>query len=120
MTSVNVRVLNSLLYIKDASKVELPAIDGRGAYWFLPSCVALSCLPDCDGPTRITIGAASEVQVNEKLLFDRRLKTPSHRIIVESVLGRTILEQNVPNELTRVRIWRNGFRDTDKVIIGLD
>lgn len=118
-SSTNAKVLNSLLYIKDASKTDLPAIDGTGAYWSVPSCVAVSCLPDCDGPTTITIGAVSEVQVSGKLLFDSRLETPSRRIIVETVLGKTILEQSVQNDMTRVRIWTNGFRDTDKVTIGL-
>lgn len=119
-TSTTAKILNSLLYIKDSRKTDLPAIDGNGAYWYVPSCVAVSCLPDCDGSTTITIGAASEMRVNEKLLFDNQVETPSHRIIVETVLGKTILEQNVPNEMTRVRIWTNGFRDTDKVTIGLD
>jgi hypothetical protein len=118
--STSLKVLNSLLYIRDAQEEDLPDIDGRGAFWFTPSCVAVSCLPDCDGPTTITVGAMSEVAVGKKLLFDGRLETPSHRIIVETVLGNTVLEQNVPTAMTRVRIWTNGYRDTDKVEIGLD
>ncbi|HEY4140675.1 MAG TPA: hypothetical protein VGM57_04635 [Pseudolabrys sp.] len=117
--STNVKVLNSLLYIKDARQVDLPDIDGRGAYWFTPSCVAVSCLPDCDGPTTVAIGAASEMLASGKLIFDSQLETPSRRIVVETVLAKKILEQAVLDDATRVRIWTNGFRDTDKVTIGL-
>jgi hypothetical protein len=41
-------------------------------------------------------------------------------IIVETVMGERILEIDVPRRETRVRIWTNGFRDTDQVTIGLD
>lgn len=119
LLSTTVKVLNSLLYVKDALKTDLPAIDGIGAYWIAPSCVAVSCLPDCDGPTMIIIGAASEVQASGELLFDGLLETPSHKIVVETVLGKAVLEQSVPHNETRVRIWTNGFRDTDRVAIGL-
>jgi hypothetical protein len=117
--STNLRVLNSLLYVRDARKVDLPDIDGKGASWFTSSCVAVSCLPDCDGPTTIAIGAASELEVSGKPLFDKALKTPSRKIIVETVLDEIVLEQAVSGDITRVRIWTNGFRDTDRVIIGL-
>lgn len=119
-SSTTVKVLNSLLYIKDARTKVFPDIMGRGAYWFVPSCVAVSCLPDCDGLTTITIGPASDVEVSGKLLFDSRLETPSRRIVVDTVLGKTILEHDVPHDVTRVKIWTNGFRDTDKVTIGLE
>ena len=118
-SSASVKVLNSLLYIKDARKPDLPAVNGRGAYWSIPSCVAVSCLPDCDGPTTITIAASPQVRVGEKLLFDSLLETPSRRIVVETVLGKAILEQDVPSDTTRVRIWTNGSRDTDQVLVGL-
>jgi hypothetical protein len=52
-------------------------------------------------------------------LFDGNLSTPSGRVIVETVLGEKVLEHAAPNQTTRIRIWTNGRRDTDKVIIAL-
>ena len=78
-------------------------------------------MPDCDGSTEVTIGSPSEFQSKAgKLLFDALLETPSRRITVETVLAEIILEQNVRSATTRVRIWTDGFRDTEKVLISLE
>lgn len=119
LLAAHVRVLNSLLYIRDAGTKDLPIVDGNGAYWSTPSCVAVCCLPDCDGATEIIIGATNELPLSGSLLFDGWLNTSSHNLIVETVLAEKILERSVPDIRTRVRIWTNGFRATDKVIVGL-
>jgi hypothetical protein len=78
-------------------------------------------MPDCDGPTEIIIGDPSALQGRPgKLVFDARLETPTRKVVVESVLGEKILEQNVPGATTHVRIWTNGSLDTDRVVIGLE
>ena len=118
--SVRLSVLNSLLFVRDAVSRNLPEIDGNSAIWSTASCVAVSCLPDCDGQTGVTIGSAQEVGQRGNPLFDGRLMTPSRNVIVETVLGQTILAKTVPNLDTRVRIWTNGLRDTDTVTIALD
>jgi hypothetical protein len=118
--SVRIPVLNSLLIIRDASTDDLPEIDGNSAVWSTTSCVVVSCLPDCDGETEVTMGEAVEVGSGGKALFDGRLRTPSRLLIVETVLRKSILELEVPNPDTRVRIWTNGLRDTDKVAIGVE
>jgi hypothetical protein len=121
LITTHVRVLNSLLFIKDARTKDLPKIDGHGSFWTTPSCVAVSCMPDCDGSTEVTIGDPLDLQSKAgKLLFDAPLKTPSKSVTVETVLAEKIFEQNVLSTTTRVRIWTDGFRDTDKVFIGLE
>jgi hypothetical protein len=44
---------------------------------------------------------------------------PNRRVIVETVLGRAILEIDVPDVVTRVQVWANGSRDTDKIVIAV-
>ena len=117
--SVTVPVLNSLLFIRDKSIHNLPEIDGHSSVWSTPSCVAVSCLPDSDGETRVVVGSAEDVRQNGNPLFDARLMTPSGHVIVENVLGERILEVRAPKLDTRVMVWTNGHRDTDLVIIGL-
>lgn len=117
--SVKMPVLNSLLFIRDANVKQVPKIDGNSAIWFTEFCVAVSCLPDCDGDTEITLRDAQKQAFERTPLFDGRLRTPSRHIIVETVLGRTILEMSVLDAVTRVQIWTNGLRDTDKVVIAL-
>jgi hypothetical protein len=117
--SVTVPVLNSLLFIRDKIIRSLPEIDGHSSVWSTPSCVAVSCLPDSDGETRVVIGSVEDVRQNGDPLFDARLMTPSGQVVVENVFGERILEIDAPKVDTRVMVWTNGFRDTDMVTIGL-
>jgi hypothetical protein len=116
---LHVPVLNSLLYLRDPSIEHLPVIDGLAAVWSTPSCVAVSCLPDSEGETAIRVGAASEVGLERTPLFDGQIDTPSRTIVLETVLRKMLLREHVAAAHTRVRIWTNGHRATDKVIIGL-
>ncbi|HSS99962.1 MAG TPA: hypothetical protein VLK33_23165 [Terriglobales bacterium] len=121
LITAHVRVLNSLLFIKDAWTRDLPKIDGHGSFWATASCVAVSCMPDCDGPTEVTIEYPLQSKnIVGKLLFDETLETSSRSIVVETVLADKILEQGVLGATTRVQIWTDGFRDTNKIKIGLE
>src|SRR4051812_5091617 len=120
MKSTSVPVLNSLIYVRDSELEDLPEINGLTAYWATKSCVAVSCLPDSEGNTTITIGTGPEVAQNRSPLFDRKIETPSHTVLVETVLANTILCATVPRPETRLRIWTNGHRATDSVIVALD
>jgi len=119
MTTVHVPVSNSLLFIRDSKLVELPEIAGTSAIWSTSSCIAVSCLPDCDGLTVVTIGPVERIKSDDTLLFEGTLRTPSRKVIVETVLAETILEMAVPSENCRICIWTDGHRDTQKVVIGL-
>jgi hypothetical protein len=118
--SAKITVLNSLLFVTDSKIRDIPKIDGDLAVWFTASCVAVSCLPDCDGDTEVILGVQQELDINKAPLFDGPLITASRQLIVETVLGRTLLEANVPNPVTRIKIWTNGFRDSDKVVVAVD
>lgn len=119
-SSIKLPVLNSLLYLRDSATLDLPAVSEPTGFWWTSSCVAMSCLPDCDGETEITMGPTAEVVGARAPAFDRILITPSRRLILETVLISTILETDVPRTQTRVRIWTNGHFDTDTIVIGLD
>jgi hypothetical protein len=88
--------------------------------WSTSSCVAVSCLPDADGPTEVTIGTQPQVDRNDVLIFDNWLQTPSRRLQVETVLAETLFSGSVSQPSTRVRIWTNGRQDTDRVIVGFE
>jgi hypothetical protein len=119
IASMQVPVPNSLLFIRDPTTLERPRIEGSPHTWSTPSCVAVSCMPDCDGDTVITIGSALEIGRADPPLVDRRLTTPSGAVIVEIVPGKEILRAHSEQSSTRVRIWTDGRRDTSTVLIGL-
>ena len=62
LIAAHVPVLNSLLFVKDSLTKDHPNINGIGSVWSTASCVAVSCLPDCDGPTEIILGDSGELQ----------------------------------------------------------
>jgi len=118
--SIRVAVLNSLLFVRDASLENIPEIDGEYSVWSTDSCIAVGCLPDSDGETEVTIGTIDDLRSRDVLAFDGQLTTPSRRVIVETVLKEKLLEELVPGVDTRVRIWTNGNRDSDRIFIVLD
>jgi hypothetical protein len=105
--SVRIRVLNSLLVIRDELSQELPDIDRDGAVWSTASCVLVTCMPDSDGETHVTLGGVNEVGQDGTLIFDRRLETPSRRIVIDGVMEKKILQTDVRTSKTRMRIWTN-------------
>jgi hypothetical protein len=119
MNEVSVRhaVLNSLLFIRDPFTTEFPNVDGHGAVWSTKACIAVSCLPDSEGETAISLRATNENEKLGTLLASRVLPTPSHELIIETVLGETLLRVGVPTIMTPVNVWTNGRRDTDRVTV---
>lgn len=113
-------VLNSLLFVRDPALRALPDIDGLGAVWHTPSCVAISCPPDCDGPTQVAIGPSGEVGRDISRVFDGELLSPSRTLIVDTVMDEELLRVEVSRTTTRVRIWTNGHRGAENIVIGLD
>jgi hypothetical protein len=113
------RVPNSLLYFRDPDLFDRPAIDGPAAAWSTSSCAAVSCLPDCDGATTIAIGPDMEMGNDRALVVDGVLETPSYSLIVEIVPGVEVMRLDVPRGQTRLRIWTDGHRDTERVTVGL-
>lgn len=119
VVSTNHAVLNSLLFIKDATSDSIPEIDGIGALWTISTCIAVGCVPDADGETEVVLGPSNEVGTNKKLLFDGILETPSCAVTIETVLAQTLLEMEVTSSRTHVQIWTNGHRASDVVIVGI-
>ncbi len=111
--------LNCLLFVSDPESEDTPAIDGKAAIWTTPECIAVSCLPDCDGPTKIILGAENDVGTHNKLLFDGTVLTPTRKLSVGTVLAEKLLEIDVPTTDTHLKIWTNGHPGSDIVIIGI-
>jgi hypothetical protein len=120
MKSISVPVLNSLVFIRDAESHNFPDIDGLSSYWATESCVAVSCLPDSEGETTISLASGSEVTRQSTALFDGEINTPSYGIVVDTVLGGKLFSASGLTAKTRLRIWTNGHRATDTIAIALD
>ena len=115
----HIRPVNSLIFVSDANGGEAP-IPVRGAMvWSTPSCVAIVCYPEQDGPTEVTLDRGSEVDAGQPPIFEGHLEVPNGEVVVSTVEGKTVLEMTIEERLPRLRIWTNHSQWPDKVVIGI-
>ena len=115
-----IRPANSLLFISDPEGGS-PPVPIRGPMILAtPSCISVACYPEQDGPTEIILGAAREVDPGSKPAFNGDLETPNRAVVVSTVERETVLESDVADTRTHVRIWLNHPRWPDKVVIGVE
>jgi hypothetical protein len=85
-----------------------------------PSCIAVGCYPEPDGPTTVMLGPLWQVERDEQPSFSGYLETPNRAVVVSTVDEQRILDAKVPSTRTHVRIWVNHPQWPDKVTIGLE
>lgn len=117
--SIRLPVPHNILFIQDPDTNDLPEIEPGSAVWSTPSCIAVSCMPDHEGPTEVVIGPSEQVSQSDHMIFESMLKTPSRRVVVQIVPNKTILEWGTMSGEVRIRIWTDGYPDTNKVIVGV-
>ena len=82
------------------------------------SCVAIGTLNSSDGQSRITLSDEGPVaKENETPIFEGVLDTPARKIAVCTVGGQPVLELNVGETRTRVKIWANDPVEPDEIDI---
>jgi hypothetical protein len=117
--SISLRIPNAILFILDRKSRSAPEPVDDSGIWADSNGITMSCMAPMDGETHITIGQMSDVGRAEHLLFDGQLNTPSREIVVETPYE-AILQHDVQNARTHVRIWTDGSRWPEKVIVGVE
>jgi hypothetical protein len=54
-----------------------------------------------------------------KPLFDGTLRTPRRKFDVVTVPDTVIMSRSAPEDTVRIRIWTDGYLDSDFVVIGI-
>lgn len=118
--SAAISPVNSLIFIHGARGWIRPLPVAGKLIWSMPSCVATACFPEIDGPTKIVLGIAQEVNPGTAFAFDGLLETPQYLVCVTTVDDdRPVLSFEISGRLTRVRIWHSHPRWPETVTIGL-
>ena len=112
--------LYSLIFLADSIDKPTPAIDGEGHTWSNRTCLAASCLPDCDGPTTIVVADAADAPRTEHQVFDGDIEFPSGFAVIDTIMDGVICEFPVTPGPHRVRLWTDGHRGTEILVFGLD
>ncbi|KIZ33100.1 MULTISPECIES: hypothetical protein [Rhodopseudomonas] len=112
--------VNSLVFIHGPRGWQSPLpVDGQ-LIWSTASCVATACFPEVEGPTKIILGLAAEVDPGGAPAFVGTLETP-HKIVTITAVAddRPLLSHDVPGAMTPIRIWHSHPRWPDVVTVGL-
>jgi hypothetical protein len=111
---------NSIVLIEDPRGGEVPTTITKGELIAATeSCLAVGCQSFVDGETRFTLGRVPDVDPGTKPAFDGLLKTPTRQVAVRSVLGETILQASVAQDLTNIVVWVNHPTEPDEVVVGV-
>lgn len=112
----SIPVLNSLVFLHDGGSTDYPKIDGAGGFWRTATCVAVSCMPDCDGATHIVFCDTYTPDAGISLLRDVVLETPSRSIVFDLVDRSAVASFVVDRERTRLRVWTDGHMGTETIV----
>ena len=108
---------NALIFISDASGGTVPEFVAKLPVLATDTMVSVSCLPDMDGETQITLGPALEVGSVGFPVFDGTIKTPTSTVVVSTVEDEELLAAAVPSRETRIRVWTNRTMDPDEIVV---
>lgn len=109
---------NALIFISDSSGGKVPVFVPKRSILATDTMISLSCLPDMDGETQITLGSVLEVGSAAPPIFDGMIKTPTSNIVISTVEDEEILSAAVPSLETRIRVWTNRPDEPDEILIG--
>ena len=118
-SSTKISPPNSLLFVSDVDGGDAPYPERGPLILSTPSCISVACYPEQDGPTEVILGKIEEVDPGDRSAFDGDMETPNRSVVVSTVERETILELDVSDTRTHVRIWVSHPRWPDKVIIGV-
>lgn len=109
----------SLVLVMDSSGGVVPSTLSGSVVASTDSCVAVGCRSDVDGVTEFTLGEALDFDPKGQHIFRGRLKTPSRKVVLRTVIGQTILEAPVAQQETTVQVWVNDPNEPNQVFIGI-
>lgn len=110
---------HSLILVCDAVSGRIPDSMNQSLISATDSCVAIGCRAEDDGETEIQLGVVADVDPGEQPVFEGRIRTPSGKLVVRTVLGVSILETNASGAETWIRVWVNDLVEPDRVAIGV-
>ena len=108
---------NSLVFLSGLEIFEIPQSMGDLIVVQTPSCLAIGCMSEADGPTEFIFTSANESASGLKLVFSGDLPTPNKHLTLTTVYQVKIIEIPVKEKKVRVSIWVNDLKEPDRILI---
>lgn len=99
---------------------EIPTTLGESPVAATPSCLAIACQSELDGPTRIVLQDAREGSPIGELAFLGELHTPTRVLTALSIELEELLAMPVSSKQTSVRVFTNHPSEPDQITIVVD
>lgn len=112
---------NSVVFVTDIQGGEVPSPEkwGDELVHASSSCVCIRCYPEIDGETELTLTSADKFVFGSDLdiVFDGVIDTPSKEIMISDPYVEGLLQANVPDLQTRIRVGVDHPRWPQKVVV---
>jgi hypothetical protein len=118
METVKSSPINSIVFISDNLRSKPPEHVYGALVSYNETCVSVGCYPSDDGETEFFLGRADQLAAEGEIVFDGTIVTPTGSLMISTVDGEVLLEQEVPSARTRVRVWANHLKWPDQVLVG--
>jgi hypothetical protein len=115
---IRIAPMNSLILIMDRTFGDVPKSMNHTVVAATTSCVAIGTIYEFDSETHLSLSdLPPEFENSSILAYEGVLKTPSKRLSVCSVMNDPILECDVQNLQTRIRVFINDDSEPDEIYI---
>jgi hypothetical protein len=109
---------NPVVFISDINGGRLPDKLTDEMVQHSTTCVIVRCMGAIDGEVELTLGATRDVEPREAPEFDGIIDTPNRRLMISGPTSEPIVQADVVDTKTRIRVWRNHPVWPDKVVVG--
>ena len=83
------------------------------------ACLSVPCQYREEGETELIAGSFAEVPKERVLVFDGVIATPDRSLLFDDAELTELLTYPVMATTTRIRIWTDGSRLPDRVVVGI-
>jgi hypothetical protein len=123
--SISLHPSNSIVFVCDPGLLRnskpgtIPEVVRGALVSANETCINVVCMPEQDGPTKITLADISDVSTALAQIFDGEVITPDRRLALSTVENDAVLSMPVKGEKARVQIWANHPKWPDEIVIGV-
>lgn len=110
---------NLQFFISDASLPENPVQGETIEIISNGECISVPCAYWDETETTLTVGSPQEVSEATKPIFDSTIPTPSGAVVFSDSELSELLSYPVAHAVARVRIWTDGLKFPERVVVAI-
>jgi hypothetical protein len=119
MPSITCGPPNGIVFLSDGTGGRAPTPIRGAMFWSTPSCIVVTCLPEPDGETLITLARSEQFGETRAPDFQGRLEITDGRVVVLVVDRTVILQLPWSRKSAAVSVWLSHPEFPERLSIGL-